>query len=106
MQAVRKLTRVNRLLADLAGLAVIGRLIKPLMTDHLKCRPLTIALSDCRGVPSYCEGFSVASARRDFKRHPLPGRWCCQWQTVGPRPLELGRTCGRITARILRGAKP
>jgi hypothetical protein len=56
MQAVRKLTSVNRLLADLAGLAVIGRLIKPLMTDHLKCRPLTIVLSDCRVVPSYCEG--------------------------------------------------
>jgi ABC-type uncharacterized transport system substrate-binding protein len=25
---------------------------------------------------------------------------------VGPRPGDLGRTCGRITARILRGAKP
>jgi len=25
---------------------------------------------------------------------------------VGPRPWDLGRTCGRITARILRGAKP
>jgi ABC-type uncharacterized transport system substrate-binding protein len=25
---------------------------------------------------------------------------------VGPRPGDLGRTCGRITARILKGAKP
>jgi len=25
---------------------------------------------------------------------------------VGPRPWDLGKTCGRITARILRGAKP
>jgi putative ABC transport system substrate-binding protein len=25
---------------------------------------------------------------------------------VGPRPWDLGRTCGRITARILKGAKP
>jgi putative tryptophan/tyrosine transport system substrate-binding protein len=25
---------------------------------------------------------------------------------VGPRPGDLGKTCGRITARILRGAKP
>jgi ABC-type uncharacterized transport system substrate-binding protein len=25
---------------------------------------------------------------------------------VGPNPRELGKTCGRITARILKGAKP
>ena len=25
---------------------------------------------------------------------------------VGPRPGDLGKTCGRLTARILRGAKP
>jgi putative ABC transport system substrate-binding protein len=25
---------------------------------------------------------------------------------VGPRPRDLGRTCGRITAQILKGAKP
>ena len=29
-------------------------MIKPLMADHPKCRPLTIALSDCPAVPSYC----------------------------------------------------
>jgi putative ABC transport system substrate-binding protein len=25
---------------------------------------------------------------------------------VGPRPWDLGKTCGRMTARILKGAKP
>jgi hypothetical protein len=50
-------------LDEVAGLeSVIGRMIEPLMADHPKCRPLTIALSDCRVVPSYCEGFCPAES--------------------------------------------
>ena len=52
-------------------------MIKPVMADHPKCRPLTIALSDCPAVPSYCEGFCPAESdgraryRRHARREPL-----------------------------------
>jgi hypothetical protein len=52
MQAVRKLTSVNRLLADLAGLAVIGRLIKPLTTD-VEAREMRIGDSRCPDVVDF-----------------------------------------------------
>jgi hypothetical protein len=80
MHALRKLTGVNRLLADLAGLeSVIGRMIQTLMADHPKYRPLTIARSDCRVVPSYCDGIWLAASdgRARYRQHgrresPLP----------------------------------
>jgi hypothetical protein len=38
MQAVRKLTSVNRLLADLAGLAVIGQAVAASVSAELQIR--------------------------------------------------------------------
>jgi hypothetical protein len=54
-------------------------MIQTLMADHPKYRPLTIALSDCRVVPSYCDGICLAASdgRARYRQHgrrksPLP----------------------------------
>ena len=44
------------------------RMIEPVMADHPKCRPLTIALSDGRVVPSCCEALQCPNGTAGLVR--------------------------------------
>src|ERR1700730_14808909 len=60
------------------------------MTDHPKCRPSSIALSDCPSVPSYCEGFCPPEldGRSRYRQHELANRR--GGYTVEAREIRIG----------------